>query len=349
MHINVLLLSLIIFLTYSCQPSTSDSANSGNTPKLKALIIDGENNHGVWPKTTMMMRDYLEQTGLFTVDVARTLHTWQGPHFDKMAEIDTITDLLTLYPLQGHQPNPVPEPVPDPTFAPDFKAYDVVITNFGWKASTWSDEVKQSFESYMTDGGGFIVVHAANNSFGDWDEYNRMIGVGGWGGRSDSSGNYIYYDSTGMLTIDPTAGPCGSHGPQYEFVITTREPEHPIMKGLPAEWMHTQDEMYDRMRGPAENMTVLATAYSDIDGNGQPWNKDAKGTGRHEPMLSVINYGKGRVFHTVLGHMDYSVESVGFITTLQRAAEWVATGQVTQEIPLDFPTAAKSSRRKWSN
>ena len=45
---------------------------------MKALIIDGQNNHGAWPKTTVMMKSYLEETGLFTVDVARTKFTVNG-------------------------------------------------------------------------------------------------------------------------------------------------------------------------------------------------------------------------------------------------------------------------------
>ena len=29
--------------------------------KIKALIIDGQNNHADWPKTTMMMKQYLDK------------------------------------------------------------------------------------------------------------------------------------------------------------------------------------------------------------------------------------------------------------------------------------------------
>ena len=119
------------------------------------------------------------------------------------------------------------------------------------------------------------------------------------------------------------------------------------MQGLPLEWLHTKDELYDRLRGPAINMTVLATAFSDKEKNGPPWNEKVDGTGRHEPMLFTVDYGKGRVFHTTLGHMDYSMECVGFITTLQRGAEWAATGSVSQSIPEDFPSAEKTSSRSW--
>jgi type 1 glutamine amidotransferase len=101
------------------------------------------------------------------------------------------------------------------------------------------------------------------------------------------------------------------------------------------------------MRGPAENMSVLATAYSDETQNASPFSP-LKGTKRHEPMMLAVNYGKGRVFNTPMGHTDYSMECVGFIVTFQRSAEWAATGKVKKtDLPKDFPTADKVSQRKW--
>jgi type 1 glutamine amidotransferase len=286
-----------------------------------------------------MMKEFLENTGLFQVDVYRTAYTWQGPHYDKSIGLEDITQLLEMYPIEnGQQTTPVDEPKPDPDFHPDFDRYAVVITNMGWKASTWPQDVQNEFENYMEDGGGLVVVHAANNSWGDWEAYNRMIGLGGWGGRGEGSGYFVSLDDQGKEHYTEPEQGCGSHGPQHEFVLQNRAPEHPVMKGLPEQWLHTKDELYAQLCGPAVNLTVLATAYSD---------PDQKGTGNHEPMTFAIDYGKGRVFHTALGHMDYSMECVGFITTFQRGTEWAATGRVSQKVPEDFPGTEQISARKW--
>lgn len=319
--------------------------------KLRALVIDGQNNHGVWPKTSVMMKSYLEETGLFVVDLHRAKYLYQGPHHGTVDGInhDSITKLVDLYRWEDYRVHTSTDTItPDPSFNPQFDKYDVIISNFGMDSSEWTDEVKSNFEQYMANGGGLVVVHAANNSFGNWEAYNKMIGVGGWGHRDLTKGKQIYYNENDEQVIAPVNGEESSHGPEVEFLITTRAPEHPIMKDLPAEWLHTKDELYDRLRGPAENVTVLATAYSDIEGNAQPWAPENKGSGRTEPLLMTINYEEGRVFHTALGHMDYSMEGVGFITTLQRGAEWAATGKVTQEVPKDFPTKKSAKMRSYN-
>jgi type 1 glutamine amidotransferase len=339
-------LVLTVIMPTACK---SDVKKDTSVVKLKALIIDGENNHGIWPKTTMMMKDYLEQTGLFEVDIQRKKYTWIGPHYNKKRlEVDTITDLLTKYPLKtGVETEAVNETKFDSLFNPNFEDYDVVVSNLGWKSSELPEETKKNFENYVANGGGLVIVHAANNAWGDWDEYNKMIALGDWGGRDSITGPYVYYNKKGIMVHDPTDGPCASHGAEYEYVIETREPSHPIMKGLPNSWLHTQDELYDRLRGPGKNMTILATAYSDVEKNGPPWNKKLKGTGRHEPMIFTVDYGKGKVFHTPMGHMDYSMECVGFMTTFQRGAEWAATNRVNQLVPSDFPEVKRSSSRTW--
>jgi hypothetical protein len=174
-------------------------------------------------------------------------------------------------------------------------------------------------EDYVGGGGGFVSVHAANNSHPDWKAYNEMIAVGGWGGRSELSGPYLRLRDN-RWTTDTTPGRGGSHGAKHEFVVETRVADHPITRGLPRKWRHASDELYDRLRGPAKNVTVLASAFSDPKTNG---------SGEHEPILMAIDYGKGRVFHTTLGHDTVAMSDRGFEETLKRGTEWAATGRVT--------------------
>ncbi len=267
--------------------------------RLKALIVDGQNNHD-WQATTPILKAALEASGRFVVDVATTPATGRD-----MA-----------------------------SFAPDFSSYDVVVSNYNGDA--WSPATREAFEAFVRKGGGFVVVHAADNAFADWPAYNRMIGIGGWNGRDEKSGPYIYFNADESPVRDTGPGPGGDHGEQHEFLVVVRDRNHPITQGLPSSWLHTKDELYQTLRGPAEGMEVLATAFAE---------EALGGTGRHEPMLMTIDYGKGRVFHTTLGHATYSMECVGFVTTFQRGTEWAATGAVTLPVPVTFPSATTS--QKW--
>jgi len=260
---------------------------------LRVLLVDGQNNHD-WRASTPHLQRVLEGSGRFQVTVA------------------------TTPPAGGDMT----------AFQPRFGEFDVVMSNYN--GELWSPETRKHLVEFVRRGGGFVSVHAANNAFPDWPEYNEMIAVGGWGGRSDKSGPCLSWE--GKIVRDPSPGVGGSHGRQHAFKLVTREPGHPIMQGVPTEWMHARDELYDRLRGPAQNVTVLATAYSD---------PATGGTGRHEPLLFAINFGEGRVFHTALGHNNgadlTSQKCVGFITTLLRGTEWAATGKVTLPVPPDFP------------
>ncbi len=295
----------------------------------KALIIDGQNNHAVWPKSTIMMKQYLEESGLFEVDIDRTRFTWRGENREgawlPRAGVGETEDLKA--------------PKSDPAFTPSFADYDVVISNFGNNAADWPKETRDAFENYVREGGGFVSVHAADNSFGKWKAYNRIIGIGGWGGRDASSGPYVYYNDAGELVRDEQSpGKTGAHGAQHEFQITVRDATHPITRGLPRRWLTSKDECYALLRGPAERMTILATGKDTTE---------KAPSDRHEPTLMVIEYGEGRSFHTTLGHDTEALEGVGFITTLLRGAEWAASGEVTQSVPVDFPTARQAKRRSF--
>ncbi|HEX4274065.1 MAG TPA: ThuA domain-containing protein [Bryobacteraceae bacterium] len=265
------------------------------------MLLDGESagTYHDWRATTPVLKREIEEAGLFQVDV--------------VTAPPSTTDLSR--------------------FRPEFSKYQAII--FNYDAPDWPADLKASFEQYMRNGGGLVSVHAADNAFAGWKEYNEMIGVGGWRGRNEAAGPF-WFLAAGKLQPDASPGPAGSHGARLPFQVTTRVPEHPIMKGLPQTWMHQGDELYAALRGPGENMTVLATAHSD------PANK---GTGRDEPILMTLSYGKGRIFHTTMGHDVSALSCVGFIVTLQRGTEWAATGRVTQKVPVSFPTANTVSYR----
>ncbi len=270
--------------------------------ELAALIVDGQNNHRIWPTSTQYLKGYLEETGLFTVDIATT-------------------------PPKGE---------PLDSFRPRFSDYDLIVSNYN--GEPWADGAMADFEEFVGAGGGFVTVHAANNAFPEWSAYNRMIGIGGWRGRTERHGPYIRFRD-GTLVRDHSPGIAGSHGTRHEFGIDIRDPDHPITKGLPLRWMHATDELYDRLRGPAEHLHVLATAFSDVA---------TGGTGEHEPILMTVRFGQGRIFHTTLGHALVSQQCTGFITTFQRGAEWAATGTVTQTVPENFPSATDIRTRPGS-
>lgn len=263
---------------------------------IPSLIVDGRNNHD-WRATTPLLDQDLLQTGLFAGDVVTA---------------PSSNDAMSQ-------------------FHPDFSRYRLVVLNYTdlGNGGEWPKVTKRAFVKYVASGGGVVVFHAASSAFPGWKQYNQITGLGGWGSRDEQAGPYVYFKD-GTEVRDNSPGPAGHHGTRHPFEIAIRDPNHPITKGLPHEWMHTKDELYDHLRGPAKNLTILATAYSD---------PATGGSGRDEPVLFTIRYERGRVFCTTLGHDPEAMKSGGFVATFQRGAEWAATGRVTQPLPKDLPAA----------
>lgn len=285
-------------------------------PKIRVLIVDGQNNHD-WPPTTAWLKKFLAATGRCTVAVSTT----------PPKEIAATDPAWTAW-------------------RPKFADYDVVLSNFngGDKANgtRWPADVEAAFENYVRGGGGFVSFHAANNAFLGWPAYNDMVGLL-W--RDKNFGPGLIIDENEKIVVVPAGeGRGAGHPPRYTFQMTTLIADHPITPGFPKAWLHPSEQLTHGQRGPEAvvrggELTILTCARDDA-------------LKENEPMDWVRTCGKGRVYVTMLGHSwkaeepdNPNLHCAGFQTLFLRGLEWTATGKVTAPLPADFPTAEKISLR----
>lgn len=190
--------------------------------------------------------------------------------------------------------------------AEGLKAYDVFFVDYN--GPDWSREARHNFEAAVRRGTGVVALHAANNPFRGWTAYEEMLGL--------------------MWRED------GGHGQFHEFEVKIADPHHPITRGVPN--FSTWDELYHNLTPtPGAHFQVLATAYSD---------PAQGGSGKDEPMMLVNQFGRGRIFHQILGHVwpgdpsggykgstMIAFESPWFQKTLVRGCSWAAAGSVPEE------------------
>jgi len=226
-----------------------------------------------------------------------------------------------------------------PAKPPDFARYDVVVNNFNGghlkDGTRWPRETEVALEKYVGNGGGLVVFHAANNAFPEWPEYNEMIGLG-W--REKSFGPGLAVVDGRVVTVPKGTGLDPGHGPRHDFEVFVLDGAHPITKGLPAHWLHPSEQLTHGQHGPAQGLTVLTYAFSEVSRQG-------------EPMDWVKQYGKGRVYTTMLGHTwkdepNPNFDDVSFQALLARGTEWAATGAVTLPADLRY---SNTSPRKFRN
>ncbi|MEN6301306.1 MAG: ThuA domain-containing protein [Armatimonadia bacterium] len=233
---------------------------------IKALLLSGANNHD-WTRSSPFCAGLLVGSGLFEV---------------------TVTD------------NPG-EALAD---AEGLAEYDLIFSDYN--GPEWPEEAKANFEAAVRGGTGLVILHAADNAFSGWVEYEKMVGL-------------LWREGTG-------------HGEYHEFEVKIVDHEHPITRGLKD--FRLWDELYHKLVHMHDApYHVLATAFSS---------EESRGTGRDEPMMVTTQYGAGRVFHMVLGHVwpgdpdgEYkgasmiTFENEAFQEALLRGCEWAATGEVT--------------------
>jgi uncharacterized protein len=212
------------------------------------------------------------------------------------------------------------------TNSPTFANVDVVVmhwTDFGKKSTVrpWMNDLV----SYVTNGGGLVIVHAAG-----LEVHPGWPAIAGLAWHDASFGDRIMVSNAGeKVRVPKGQGPGSGHGAPFSWEVTMRA-VHPITTGVPPVWPHQVDELWHGTRGPAENMEIIATAYSPI-------------TKTNEPVMWTVMPGKGRVFVTLLGHQASAMKCPGFRHTLARGTEWAATGNVTLPVPADFPKASQKA------
>jgi type 1 glutamine amidotransferase len=231
---------------------------------IPTLLITGHNNHN-WQYTSRVHADTLEATGRFAVTIT-----------DDPAR--TLADAAALAPYR--------------LFVLDY--------NDIHDPRRWGEAAERNFVAAVEGGVGVVAIHAANNAFRGWADYERMLGL-------------MWRDGTG-------------HGRVHEFGVEWVDRDHPITRGM-AEFT-TRDELYhDLVNSQNARYSLLARAMSS---------SESGGSGKHEPMAFTLAFGRGRVFATPLGHVwvnaedtKSSITTPGFRTLLVRGAEWAATGAVT--------------------
>jgi hypothetical protein len=297
---SILRLAIALITALNLAPATTSAAD---TP-VKVMIVAGQNNHA-WQKSTPILQQMLVKNGHFEV-------------------------IMNNSPASG-----APASAWD-AWQPDFAGVGCVLLNYN--GELWPERIRKAFTAYVAAGGGVVLIHASNNAFTGWKEFEEMVGLL-W--RPKDFGYSLYFDDNGQIVREqPGQGRGMGHGGQYDWVMTTRDPNHSITWGLPLHWMHKHDELYHGQRGPAENVHILLTAYSDPA-------PGRSGTGKNEPIVWWVPYGKGKVVVNLMGHVGEvgSVQCAGFQTVTCRACEWVATGHCATPVPADFPTADKVSFR----
>jgi uncharacterized protein len=186
--------------------------------------------------------------------------------------------------------------------------YDVVILNYYEKRQPelkWGERAEQALLDYVRGGKGLVVYHFSTAAFDGWTEFEKMCG-GNW------RPNF------------------GHHSARHDFRVDITDRDHPITRGLAASYPEPNDELYANLKWqPEGTYHVLATAWDDHSlykpGEKQP----IPGPGKNQPMLWTVDYGKGRVFVTALGHDADAMKSEIFGVSLVRGTEWAATGKVT--------------------
>lgn len=185
--------------------------------------------------------------------------------------------------------------------------YDLLLVNYN--GPRLGADAEKAIEDFLDSGKGLVSFHGVS--------YGPFMGTeqqpGGWVHRPETAWA-AWPRILGAFWAPENIG----HSIPHAFRVRVTDRQHPITRDMPPEFTF-RDELYHRMSLRPE-ARVLAVAFNSTA---------MRGTGRDEPVFWTVAWGKGRAFHTTLGHDAAVICQPGFVTLLTRAAEWAATGAVT--------------------
>ncbi|MGL1934007.1 MAG: hypothetical protein OCD01_03275 [Fibrobacterales bacterium] len=289
----------------------TDGRNTLEAPisyRINAVIVDGISDHN-WKLTTDYYKRILESTGRFSVDIATS------------------------------PPPGIDSPTWDSWSVP-FDTYDVVILNFAsnWETNNftnpWSHAMKETFESYLTQGGGVVIPQSGRNVHGKWRTMQAIMGLG-----KNPTDSFPGISINQDMTIDtiPTSTSQPSEPLTGTSMILTRS-THPIVADLPPMWLHTIDTLDRDLRGPLLNMEILSFAQDTT-------------SKLLSPFDWIVTHGAARIYNGNYGHIgpesleSTAMDCIGLQTLFIRGTEWAATGIASYTKPEDFPSNSATSVR----
>ena len=229
------------------------------------------------------------------------VHDWRGttPVLRKILEDTGKFEVRVTEEFRGAGPE---------TLAP----YELVVLNYYDRRRPelrWGERADKALLDFVRSGKALVMFHFSVAAFEGWEEYDKLSG-GNW--RTNQ----------------------GHHAAAHDFTVDIKDTDHPVTRGLKKSFLQPKDELYANLKWqPEGTYHVLATAWDEHALYKGKAKQPTPGPGLHHPMLWTLQYGKGRVFATVLGHDAPAVSTPAFVVTFARGAEWAVTGNVTQPIP----------------
>lgn len=166
---------------------------------------------------------------------------------------------------------------------PDWaKGFDVVVHNECFADTTNQVYIRKITSAHLA-GVPAVVIHCAMHTYRsvDMDDWREFLGV-----------------------------TSRRHDHQSKYPVKLVESAHPILKGIPADWVTPMDELYV-IEKLWPNAKTLATSMSERDG-------------KTYPVVWINQYGKARVFGTTYGHSDDVWRDENFLTLVSRGTLWAA-------------------------